>query len=243
MSPSSAMAWAVSMRIVVDLPAPFGPSRPTQVPTGRSRSRPSTAVIGPNRLTTPRMRIARSLTLRDLSRRANTETGGNHTILRRVVAAVEHVVERQPVELAGEHPQAPEVRDDRDAAPGAQVGLDLRTDDPDAVEDVAQALAAGHPLHPVVALELQLALGLQDVLILAVVDLPEAVADLQRRAVALRKRPRGVDRAAERARVDDVDRRGGELVGERADLVAANVVERLVAPSDVAHLVAGGAPV
>ena len=35
----------VRRRIVVDLPAPFGPSRPTQVPSGTSRSRPSTAVI------------------------------------------------------------------------------------------------------------------------------------------------------------------------------------------------------
>ena len=33
-SPSSAIDWAVSRRIVVDLPAPFGPSRPTQVPSG-----------------------------------------------------------------------------------------------------------------------------------------------------------------------------------------------------------------
>ena len=46
-SPSSAIACAVSIRIVVDLPAPLGPSRPTHVPSGTSRSRPSTAVIGP----------------------------------------------------------------------------------------------------------------------------------------------------------------------------------------------------
>jgi hypothetical protein len=37
-SPSSAIACAVSSRIVVDLPAPFGPSRPTHVPSGTSRS-------------------------------------------------------------------------------------------------------------------------------------------------------------------------------------------------------------
>src|SRR6187399_3445186 len=48
------------MRIVVDLPAPLGPSRPTQVPTGTSRSRPLTAVIGPYRLTAPRSRMASS---------------------------------------------------------------------------------------------------------------------------------------------------------------------------------------
>ena len=28
------MAWPVSIRIVVDLPAPFGPSRPRQIPGG-----------------------------------------------------------------------------------------------------------------------------------------------------------------------------------------------------------------
>src|SRR5215210_2143065 len=55
------MTWAVSAFIVVDLPAPFGPSRPTHLPIGTSRSRPSTAVIGPNRLTSPRSRIAESI--------------------------------------------------------------------------------------------------------------------------------------------------------------------------------------
>jgi hypothetical protein len=34
-------------RIVVDLPAPLGPSRPTHVPLGTSRSRPSTATMSP----------------------------------------------------------------------------------------------------------------------------------------------------------------------------------------------------
>ena len=53
-SPASAIAWPVSSRIVVDLPAPLGPSRPRQMPSGTSRSSPSTAVIGPKRLTTPR---------------------------------------------------------------------------------------------------------------------------------------------------------------------------------------------
>ena len=42
-SPASASACAVSIRIVVDLPAPFGPSRPKHTPAGTSRSRPSTA--------------------------------------------------------------------------------------------------------------------------------------------------------------------------------------------------------
>ena len=52
------MTCAVSAFIVVDLPAPFGPSSPTHVPYGTSRSRPSTAVSGPNRFTRPRMLIA-----------------------------------------------------------------------------------------------------------------------------------------------------------------------------------------
>jgi len=46
-SPSPAMVCAVSNRLVVDLPAPFGPSSPTQVPTGTSTSSPSTAMISP----------------------------------------------------------------------------------------------------------------------------------------------------------------------------------------------------
>ena len=57
-TPESGSAWPVSSRIVVDLPAPLGPSRPRQMPSGTSRSRPSTAVIGPNLLTTPRSSIA-----------------------------------------------------------------------------------------------------------------------------------------------------------------------------------------
>src|SRR6185503_5333798 len=128
-----AIACAVSMRIVVDLPAPFGPRSPTHVPAGTSRSRPSTAVIGPKRLTTPRSRMARSVTFTTVSPCARAETGGSHTILRRVVVPVEDLVERQALDLAGEHPQAPEVRDDGDVAPGAQLRLDLGADDSHAV--------------------------------------------------------------------------------------------------------------
>jgi hypothetical protein len=58
MSPSLAITCPVSIRIVVDLPAPFGPSRPRQMPLGTSRSSPSTAVISPKRLTAPAMEIA-----------------------------------------------------------------------------------------------------------------------------------------------------------------------------------------
>src|SRR5687767_13587999 len=56
------MTCAVSAFIVVDLPAPFGPRRPTHLPNGTSRSRPSTAVIGPKRLTSPRRLIADTIT-------------------------------------------------------------------------------------------------------------------------------------------------------------------------------------
>jgi hypothetical protein len=38
---------SVRSRIVVDFPAPLGPSKPTQVPSGTSRSSPSTAVMAP----------------------------------------------------------------------------------------------------------------------------------------------------------------------------------------------------
>src|SRR3954471_5482538 len=58
------MTCAVSAFIVVDLPAPLGPSSPTHVPKGTSRSRPSTAVREPNRLTTPRRRMALSMLFR-----------------------------------------------------------------------------------------------------------------------------------------------------------------------------------
>src|ERR671911_579694 len=57
-SPVSASAWPVRSRIVVDLPAPFGPSSPRQMPSGTSRSTPSTAVIGPKVFLTPRNSIA-----------------------------------------------------------------------------------------------------------------------------------------------------------------------------------------
>jgi hypothetical protein len=57
-SPASARPCPVSIRMVVDLPAPFDPSRPKHVPAGTSRSSPSTAVTEPNRLTTPRREIA-----------------------------------------------------------------------------------------------------------------------------------------------------------------------------------------
>src|ERR1700689_302776 len=61
MSPESASACAVSSRMVVDLPAPLGPSSPKQMPLGTSRSSSSTAVIGPKRLRTRRSEMADSV--------------------------------------------------------------------------------------------------------------------------------------------------------------------------------------
>ena len=57
------MTCAVSAFIVVDLPAPLGPSRPTHAPNGTSRSRPSTAVMEPKRLTNPRSLMADSMVI------------------------------------------------------------------------------------------------------------------------------------------------------------------------------------
>src|SRR6266566_1694671 len=46
------------IRMVDDLPAPFGPRKPNASPRCRSKSIPSTAVKRPNRLTRPRARIS-----------------------------------------------------------------------------------------------------------------------------------------------------------------------------------------
>src|SRR5215212_7653635 len=82
--PSLATAWPVSIRMVVDLPAPFGPSRPRQMPAGTSRSSPSTAVIGPNRFTTPLNSIAVKATLTLRTRqRANAHCGSLDTRTRK----------------------------------------------------------------------------------------------------------------------------------------------------------------
>src|SRR3954447_14148581 len=185
--------------------------------------------------------MARSLTPSQYSREARAETGGSRTVLRRVVVAREHLVEPQALEVPGQHPKAPEVRDDGDAAPGAQLGLDLVEQTPDAVEDVVQALAARHPAEAVEALRTQLAPALRRAFVVAVVQLLERLTHAQGGAAALREWSRRVERAAQRARVDDVDRFAGETVGEPVDLLAAHIVERLVAPADVAHAIAGGA--
>src|SRR5262245_26496756 len=56
--PPSGMSNVVSMRISVDLPAPFGPSRPNTSPSLTLTVTPSTAVKSPKRLTRPLTSIA-----------------------------------------------------------------------------------------------------------------------------------------------------------------------------------------
>ena len=59
-TPLLARARPVRIRIVVVLPAPFGPSRPKTEPRGTSRSSESSARTDPNRFVSPRVRIAGS---------------------------------------------------------------------------------------------------------------------------------------------------------------------------------------
>ena len=47
-SPAVGCSSVVSMRNVVDLPAPFGPRNPTSSPSATSMSTPRTASTGPN---------------------------------------------------------------------------------------------------------------------------------------------------------------------------------------------------
>src|SRR5512133_3210813 len=58
MVPPSLGISPVSMRIVVDLPAPLGPRKPKKLPRGTSRSTPSTAAFEPYDFRRPRTRMA-----------------------------------------------------------------------------------------------------------------------------------------------------------------------------------------
>src|SRR5690349_129775 len=58
MVPLSAGIRPVSIRIVVDLPAPLGPRKPKNDPRGTSRSTPSTAALRPYDFRRSRTRIA-----------------------------------------------------------------------------------------------------------------------------------------------------------------------------------------
>src|SRR5690625_4494009 len=56
--PASGTSRVASIRTIVVLPAPLGPSRPKTVPRSTVRSTPSTAVVSPNLLTRPSASIA-----------------------------------------------------------------------------------------------------------------------------------------------------------------------------------------
>src|SRR5690625_2923907 len=56
--PASGTSRVASIRTMVVLPAPLGPSRPKTVPRSTVRSTPSTAVVSPKRLTRPSASIA-----------------------------------------------------------------------------------------------------------------------------------------------------------------------------------------
>src|SRR4051812_16124410 len=58
MLPPSLGISPVSMRMVVDLPAPLGPRKPKKLPRGTSRSTPSTAAFSPYDFRRPRTRMA-----------------------------------------------------------------------------------------------------------------------------------------------------------------------------------------
>src|SRR5687767_10263384 len=58
--PASGRSSVASIRIVVVLPAPLGPSTPYTVPLGTARSTPSTARTSPKALTRPSASIARA---------------------------------------------------------------------------------------------------------------------------------------------------------------------------------------
>src|SRR5215470_4132656 len=58
--PASGSRMVARIRTAVVLPAPFGPSSPSTLPTWTARSMPSSATTGPNRLTSPCAAIAGS---------------------------------------------------------------------------------------------------------------------------------------------------------------------------------------
>ena len=61
--PASGVISVVSMRTTVVFPAPLGPSRPSTVPAGTSKSTPSTARTSPKRFTRPSTRMAGGLSV------------------------------------------------------------------------------------------------------------------------------------------------------------------------------------
>ena len=66
----------VIMRMVLVLPAPFGPSRPKHSPSATEKSMPSTATSSPKRFTRPRARMISDMALWRLDSAPPTEVGG-----------------------------------------------------------------------------------------------------------------------------------------------------------------------
>src|SRR3954465_3792332 len=72
--PASGKMIDIIMRIVVVLPAPFGPMNPYTAPRGTTRSRWSTALVAPNAFVTPLRRRAVLMRSQVFGRRADVTT-------------------------------------------------------------------------------------------------------------------------------------------------------------------------
>src|SRR4051794_31924019 len=157
MWPASGIACAVSRRMVVDLPAPLGPSRPTQVPSGTSRSRWSTAVSAPKRLTAPAKRSAstpRRVSCRDAQfgtgSRPNQRLEERHVVDQRLGVPLD--AEREALALNRLDRPVRGVADDPQARAHVLDGLVVEGVDP-------QAPAARDPVQPRAGLHLHVVRG------------------------------------------------------------------------------------
>src|SRR5581483_2354424 len=96
------------IRIVDDLPAPFGPRKPKASPRSTAKSIPSTAVRSPKRLTSPRARISGACTDMILT------LAGRAFFLEHCGRALERLCELRELVLVGEGQLDP---------PGGDAGL------------------------------------------------------------------------------------------------------------------------
>ena len=78
--PPSGASSVASMRIVVVLPAPFGPSTPYTEPRRTARSTPSTARTSPKVLTRPEASIARFVVISGSDSRSGENSSWSHRI-------------------------------------------------------------------------------------------------------------------------------------------------------------------
>src|SRR5438046_5892444 len=95
------------MRIVVDLPAPFGPRNPVTVPGRTSKVSPSTASVDRYRLARPRASIIVMPTT--VPRRCRPVTGASRTLGGVAGPTPEVGVSGPEVGQDGEHPAVPGV--------------------------------------------------------------------------------------------------------------------------------------